>query len=761
VLPLIVFSLSGCAALIYQVIWQRLLVIFSGADVFSVTVIVAAYMAGLGIGSLAGGHIADRLTPRANVYAFAASELGIGAFGLISKSLYYDVLYLRYPQLAATNTVAAAVLFATLLLPTFLMGVSLPLLARALAGSLSVTPRVIGLLYGCNTLGAAAGAFIAPWVLVPRLGLEHSLWVAAAINAICAALATRVAISSRGAEGQRTPPPSVAEYVTESSAETRIFNAWVALYGLTGFIALSLEIAWFRLLGVLQKSTSFTFGTLLAIYLAGLGAGAIAGAQMVGRSRRPGGTFFALQFGGVLYVGFSIAALVASVAAGYPIRLVSFLGSYEPLNVHDTLSRVLQLGWFHAEALSILREFAVLYFVVPAVLIGPPTFLMGMSFPYLQKASQWDLPHVGRRLGKLLAANIAGGVLGAIVTGGLLLHWLGTAGTLKALVALGAIVGPLCAIAMWPRGDRRRMHGTVIAATATALVVVAMPSGSWLWARLHATTPARMLFDEDGAGLSLLKFQHTLSAGAVEVYVNGLGQSWLPYGNIHTALGALPAFIHPAPRDVAIIGLGSGDTAFAAAGRAEIQRLVSIEILGAQRRTLERFLQFHRYPGLLAVLSDRRIEHHVGDGRAHISHAGRSFDIIEADALRPSSAYAGNLYSREYFTTLARHLKPDGYAVSWVPTERIRATFLSVFPHVLALGGEIYIGSRTPIAFDPDAVVARVLAVRHYYDAAGVDIASLLRPFLTTAQRLRPTDGQAHLELNSDIFPRDEFALPF
>lgn len=272
-----------------------------------------------------------------------------------------------------------------------------------------------------------------------------------------------------------------------------------------------------------------------------------------------------------------------------------------------------------------------------------------------------------------------------------------------------------------------------------------------------------MLFDEDGAGLSLLKFENRVSAGAVEVYVNGLGQSWLPYGNIHTALGVLPVFIHPAPTDVAIIGLGSGDTAFGVAGRAEIQRIVSIEILGAQRRTLERLLQFQRYPGLLAILSDRRIEHRVGDGRAYISQAGRSFDIIEADALRPSSAYAGNLYSREYFTVVARHLKPGGYAVTWAPTERIRATFLSVFPHVLSLGGgEIYIGSDAPIAFDPAGVAQRVAAVRHYYESAGVDVGGLIRPYLVHgARRFTPEHPRTRAGLNTDVFPRDEFALPF
>ena len=183
---LLVFFLSGFAALLYQVIWQRLLVIFSGADVYSVTIIVAAFMVGLGLGSLAGGRLADRIGARACLWGFALAELGIGVFGLLSKWLYYDLLYLGFPYLAATPSVAAAVLLASLLWPTVLMGLSLPLLARALTASLGMTGRVIGSLYGWNALGAAAGALVGTWVLLPLFGLERSLWIAAAVSFACA-----------------------------------------------------------------------------------------------------------------------------------------------------------------------------------------------------------------------------------------------------------------------------------------------------------------------------------------------------------------------------------------------------------------------------------------------------------------------------------------------------------------------------------------------------------------------------------------------
>ncbi len=757
-MALLVFFLSGFAALLYQVMWQRLLVIFSGADVYSVTIIVAAFMVGLGVGSLAGGRLADRIGARASLWGFALAELCIGVFGVFSKTLYYDLLYIQFPDLAATTAITTVVLLASLLWPTFFMGLSLPLLARALTSSLGVASAVIGSLYGWNTLGAATGALVGTWVLLPRFGLEHSLWIAAAVSLACAASA--VLLSLRGA--------AAGSWESEDrSRTTRPFNGllpfrwWAIIYGLTGFIALAFEIAWFRLLGVMLKSTAFTFGTLLGVYLSGLGLGSALAARRVARSSRPGTTFLLLQCGIVLYAALSTASLVRLVASGHPIKLVRYLGGYEPVDVHGTLALLRDLRLADPGALLPFADFAILYLVVPTVLILPPTFLMGVSFPYLQRASHADFSGLGRRLGILVAMNIAGGALGTVLTGWVFLPRLGTAATLKVLVGLGALLVLPLARGTWSRQPRVASGVVLSVVLITAVAILVMPDAETLWARLHAASPRQILFAEDGAGLSLLKADGSDLSSAVGVYVNGLGQSWIPYGGVHTALGALPALIHRQPITVLIIGLGSGDTAFGAAGRAEVQRLILVEIIGVQRETLQRLTLVSAYPGLLALLTDPRIEHRVGDGRAYLHHAGRLFDIIEADALRPTSAYSGNLYSREYFELLLRHLGPGGLAVTWAPTERIRRTFVSVFPYVLGFD-DIYLGSNATIPFDPTEVKARASAVRSHYEGAGIDIMALLQQYLESDPlRFGPDDARTFDDLNTDTFPRDEFALPY
>jgi spermidine synthase len=192
---------------------------------------------------------------------------------------------------------------------------------------------------------------------------------------------------------------------------------------------------------------------------------------------------------------------------------------------------------------------------------------------------------------------------------------------------------------------------------------------------------------------------------------------------------------------------------------------VCIEIVGAQLATLQEHARTTPYPALRGLLSDPRVEHIAGDGRLHLMRSGRRYDIIEADALRPTSAHSGNLYSEEYFRLVASRLKPGGYAVTWSPTQRIHDTFVRVFPHVLTWG-YVVLGSQEPIVFSPEEVEKRAAdpAVRAYFRQAGLDPAKLLAPFLGGKARrvwIGPEFDRSTLrDVNTDVFPKDEFALP-
>ena len=763
----LLFLLSGIAALIYQVAWQRLLVVFAGGDVYSITIIVTAFMIGIGLGGLAGGTLADRGSNLQSLTWFAGVELGISVFGFFSKAFFYDTLYLEFSWMAGSRWITALVLVAALLVPTFLMGMSLPLLARAMIGNLADAATLTGRLYGVNTLGAALGALAATWALIPLHGLEGAIRWAAMFNAI-SAIATIPLVwwclaPAASARASQPKEPSVTAGITESWS----LGQCLLICACSGFLALALEMVWFRLLGVMLKSNAHTFGTLLSIYLAGIGIGSLSGMTIARRSTRPARTFLWMQFSIGVYAGLMVALVLVAVEKWDALIIFKkFFGSYEPLDANSYVGILKR--WFEGtlgDSVTANRwvwVFPSLQFALPLLMIGPPTFLMGFSYPFLQKAVQSDLASVGRRTGWVQSANIAGCLLGAVLTTTVLFSAMGTADTMRLLVGLSGVFGLLAAVGSFKSGVRkgRMLMGAAIVLV-TVLAIEVMPGRRLLWARTHGTTPGKIYFAEDGAGVSVIKRRVDEQAW---VFVNGLGQSSFPYGRVHSELGALPAMLHPNPEDMAIIGLGSGDTLYCAGGRQETRRMVSMEIIGSQWETLAAHDRKVDYPPLRSCLTDPRIERFHGDGRQYLMNTARRFDIIEADALRPTSAHSGMLYSEEYFRLMSSRLKPGGFAVTWSATTRVRDTFFRVFPHVLECG-PVIIGSNDPFNLDPVQIKLRVAdaKARRYYEHVGIDLEALVKftDGEVSSHLISPeTDRSGLCEPNTDVFPRDEFSLP-
>lgn len=728
----LLFFLSGSAALVYQVAWQRLLALHSGVGLYSVAMIVAAFMAGLGLGSELGGRLSTCLSGRAALAAFAALELLIGAFGAASTWIYYDWLYPRAVHLASPSLAAGLLHLAALLPPTTLMGMSLPLLARAVVTDVQGAGRRIGFLYGVNVLGAAAGALAAPWLLLPWGGIPGAVRVAAFANAcvgLAALLLARLprAEHTGGAAGRTSAAPS------PEAPGGRPLGLWLALYALSGFLALSLEIVWFRLVDVAVKSTAFTFGSVLAVYLLGSGLGSLAAAAHVTRLRRPLRAFLLAQ---CLLVG--LAALVVAVFTALP-------PSWPPLAWYAEYWAGYEFFPFGHEA--DLTHVVRLYVLVPLVLFFVPTVLMGFSFPILQRAVQDDPATSGRKVGALQAANIAGCVAGSLLVGLVALDRLGTPGTLRLL--LGAtLVFALVGLRYYGR--------SFLAPTlALAALVFLVPGPDALWRRLHGV-PARVplaFFDEDATSVVAL----TPDVGGWRLSLNGKGNSFMPYGSGHTLLGAVPATVHPAPRDVAVVGLGTGDSAWAASWRRETRSVTVFEISSPQPRILRRLVGLLKVPELVdlrILLADSRVRIRIEDGRKALEAEPTRYDLIEIDATWPESSGSGNLYSVEFFEAAAARLKPGGVMCSWSPTDRVYASFRAAFPHVLeAEERTVLVGSRDPLPFEPSVWQARIATAERYLGAARV---SEVQEALAS---LRPASRRPSGTLNRDLFPRDEYAV--
>ncbi len=726
------FFLSGAAALVYQVVWQRILTLHTGIGVVSVALIVASFMAGLGLGSHLGGALSARLRPLTALRLFAFVELGVGVFAAVSCRVYHDGFGAFAAVLYRTTMGSALAHFAAFLLPTTLMGMSLPLLVKATVREAGSASRVIGALYGVNVLGAATGAWLAPWVLVRYLGMEGAVLVGAGANLAAAVAALLV--------GQRRTLAASGPAESEAPASARAgspMRLWLLLYGLSGFIALSLEIAWFRLMDVGVKSTAYTFGTVLSLYLLGLGTGSLVGGRRAARLERPLEAFLDFQ---LLLLACSGGALALLVALPPQTPVYGWLFEYWR-----------QEPFFHLGADWNVASLTRLYGLLPFALFGAPTVLMGLSFGALQRAVQDDPATSGRKVGLLQAANIAGCTAGSLVTGLFLLERLGTAGTLRLLVAAGGI-----AFLLVRAHASRASRGLWTRAAALGLVLLALPSNEALWKRLHGITAPRppAFIGEDASAVS------AIFPGEGErwrVTVNGLPHSWLPFEGIHTLLGAVPAVIHAAPEEIAVIGLGSGETAWAVACRQETRRVRVFEIAASQKDLLRAVARIAPFAALVELLQDPRVTLEVADGRQALTREERRYDVIEVDALHLTGAGSGNLYSVEFFELCARRLKPGGLLCSQKPSRRVGLTFAQALPHVLDFGNMV-IGSNQPIAIDVAAWEARLRSagVARRFDAEALaGISARLEAAAPGDRNPRPRVG-----FNRDLFPRDEFGTP-
>lgn len=767
-----IFFASGFAALLFQLVWQRVLALFSGADVYSVTIIAAAFMAGLGCGSFVGGAVADRRTARQCVSLFGLCELAIALFSYLSLPLFDAVSNSDLGPLTRSPFLLAVVLFVLLLWPTFFMGLSLPLLAKALAGRVERVAGTIGSLYGWNTLGAAVGSFITIWVLIRNFGLESTvhagsvLNVLAGVGALIAAHYFEFDWNGAAAPGQGEPQPN-----EEVSSDLPFFplHVWIFLRGVTGFVALSLEIVWFRLLGVMLKSGAFAFGNLLAIFLSGLAFGSFLGARWCRRSQYPAGVFLALQAAIPAYACGALIVLVAGLNHWTMLQsLRNYFAGYNFVDVSQSLSALHQYwnSTSSAETTEKALFFVRLYFVLPLVLIGPPTFMMGLSFSYLQQFIQRSPASIGHRVGWFHGANVFGSMLGALLTGCVFLRFWGTSATLKIILCVGIAFGFLFLYTQY----RPNVWFKAIAAASIAgflILLMATPSSQVLWAGLHGTEPGSLIMEEDGSGVCVIKGSSDPREKAV-VFLNGLGQSTFPYPGVHLVLGMIPVMLHPNPKDVAIIGLGSGATLYGAGARTETRDLICIEISKPVLAALRRYYSSNQNhdSALETLMEDRRIQYTFADGRHTVLVGDSKYDVIEADAW-PNCAFSGSLYSLEYFRILSGHLKPGGLAVTWAPTQRVINTFLKVFPNAVLMDkGEfaILVGSNEPISWDIPAIVARLTSPLsiEYYGRAGVNVRKLVPLFAAENTRFySPSFDRSNLmDLNTDLFPKDEFVIP-
>jgi spermidine synthase len=692
----LIFFAGGLPALIYQVTWQRVLTLYFGVDIYSTTVTVATFMLGLGVGSLFGGWLADRVV-RPTLY-YAALEVLMGCFGFASLSI---ISWIGERLAGGSPTVVIAADFLLLLVPTTLMGMTLPLMCRVVVGSDNVIGRHLAWLYGVNTFGAALGALLSSYLLIGLFGLDGTTRLAAFLNLVLAVVVYAVTASHNGLRS--IPAAEPAAGVREGSI-TSVGYRWVLVFScLSGFVALGYEIVWYRVLGILLHGTVYVFGTVLFFYLAGIGAGSLLSRKHIDQGR--------------CIDRFALSQLGIS---GYAFLLFTILGHFSWLPGVRELIGASFFTTFHPspELIAGSRDIFSLYSLVDIagwafLILGIPTILMGYGFANLMREGAQHVASLGHAVAGVYFANIVGSTIGSLAIGFWVIHYFGSEHALRMLIVAGGLVPILLSIAtrhqrgsasaaMLPAGRHAGMSAALV-----VLAVATFPGKTEILKALHFADHEGVEFVgmEDRTGVSVLRRQQKVIAfgqeaallGQQRLYIDGshhgdgsdavLADDWA----LQVALAA-----HPAPRRVLSIGLGDGQMAATAVQWRDVKSLVIVELNGTLDHVLGRTAQGK------ALLTSKKTTYVVDDGRRWLlANPAEKFDVITMFPLHAAHAFSGALYSLEFFEILASHLTDRGMlflrTVDLYSTARTLAT---VFPRVLRIDSSVYVAGFRDFQLD-------------------------------------------------------------
>jgi len=725
------FFVSGAASLIYQIVWQRLLTLYYGVGAVSITLIVTVYMLGLGLGALAGGRLVARINNR--LFFYIAIEFALGLFGI--GSLHF-LSYIGKMTAGSDYPTAFFCMFLFLCLPTLLMGMTLPLLVQLFSSVIPDFQRNVSHLYFINTLGAAAGAVIAGYGIISIAGLDGAVYLAAGLNFVLAALIFTISGNELTTSG--LPSGLGAVIPDDRTSESLGRFAFAAVFA-TGFLALAYEIIWFRMIGVLIKDSAYAFSSILSVYLAGVACGSYGIDRFIranpGLSRRD--LFYSAQAGIGVYVLGSVCLFMPLVRYN-PLR--GLVKSSFLIDVHPTLPS------FSGPLRSIMMSAGSCadVFVWPAVFCFIPAMCMGATFPLLSMLSPKTEGFEGKIVGNLYFWNVMGNVAGGFAAGFVLLPFLGTERTIMLLGAAG-IGFFIAARSILHRPLSLRLRIAVAAAVCFAALVLAPGKGELYKAMHFPPGPNYDTYISEGVEGVVLNY---VDGEKVRMYIGGSSHGERPgYFFYNEAIEALSFARNP--RRILVIGYGTGSIVEIALRTPGVEKVTLVELNGTVMRNLSRIPLFQR------LLADPRIETVLDDGRRFLLRTSEQFDAVLIDPLRTTTAYSGNLYSREFFRLAKEHLKPDGVFLVWMDEYRVMPdTLASVFPSV-RMYGDFAVGSPGSFGVRNEERRAAVLGTFTAHDRAEIGRFSCR----TEGREYYMTGTPDELILNTDLRPVTEYYL--
>jgi len=758
---LLLFS-SGFCALVYQTAWLRMFRMVFGASTAASAAVLAIFMAGLGFGGLLLGRRADRHPSPLGLYAGLEAGIALSA-GLsplllaLVEALYVALGGSARLGVAGSGVVRLLLSLVVLGLPTFLMGGTLPAVARAVEGRADFGRRTVGLLYAVNTLGAVLGALVTTFFALETLGIRKTVWIAALLNLLVVLAARSLAREMAAAEKvteDETP-------VEEDGGESRPGLLAPVAAAVAGFAFLLMELVWYRMLGPLLGGSSYTFGLILAVALLGIGLGGLlygAGA----RSRRPTMLSFAATC--------SLEALLIALPFALGDRIAVLAALLRPLAGAGFLALV--GGWAAVTVLVVL----------------PAAIVSGYQFPLLIALLGSGRWRVGREVGVTYAANTLGAILGSIAGGFGLIPLLTAQGAWR-LVALLLLALAAVAIVAGLRAGAPRRAALMPAAAGLLGLAFCLALGPTAFWR-HTPIGAGRLSTADWKGpndvrsqVETMRRRIVWQADGVEssvgldlsdeyaFIVNGKSDgSALSDAPTQVMSGLIGALVHPNPRRALVIGLGTGSTAGWLAKVPSMERVDVIELEPAIEHVARLCSAVNQ-----DVLRNPKVHLIIGDGRELLLTTGESYDLIFSEPSNPYRAGVASLFSQDFYRAVMPRLRPGGVFLQWLQGYELDAqvvrtayaTLSSVFPSVESWQSQrsdlLLMASNGPVAHDLDLVRSRVgiepyrAALDRIWGVEGVE--GFYAGFVAAPPFARAVGEAEGKALNTDDHPILEFGF--
>ncbi len=745
------FFFSGVAGLIYEVVWNRMLMLVFGSTVFATSTVLTAFMAGMAIGSFFFGRFADQRKDNLNIYAYLEAGIGIFAIFLPFILSATDNLYIILHRNLQSNFYLLSFIrfilcFIILIIPTTLMGGTLPIISKVITNKMGKSGWNIGLLYAINTFGAVLGCFLTGFILIRLIGILWTIYLSAGINIIIALII--LLILRRKA--------IVDVNIIEEESEELILPSWIGkiallVFGMSGFCALAYEVLWTRVLVLFLGYTTYAFTTMLSSFLCGIALGSLILARLIDKRKSYLGILGPIQ----LFIALSAVLLIPTFGSLYSVGM-KFTGT-------DWLS-------------FIISKYSMSFLIMLV-----PTTLMGATFPIVAKIYARSYKELGKSIGNIYSINTLGSILGSFLAGFLIIPFLGIQKGIVIVAFLNALAGIVVIITsiVYDLSQNKPLHFSfrIPILTIPIIIIIVVSISLNLDQPLTNITP---IFKGSGKDNKLLFYKEDIDAcvtvvedteGVRRIFVDtnqaAEDSRWdLPS---HSIIGHLPILLHPNPKNALVIGFGMGVTSWSISRHGV--KVDAIEISPGVVSANSFFTKINHN-----VLNDPLVNLIIDDGRNYTLTTDKKYDMISTGIIHPLvSANSASFYTKDFYELCKKRMTPDGIMCQWVPLHRlpedkykmIIRTFKEAFPHTtlwykFTPDFVILIGTPKELSIDYQDFKRRMEKPGVKDDLALVNMSdpiALLDSFMMDERTIDQYTGPG--PIHTDMRPRMEFFGPY